>query len=30
MVAVIFEVMPNEGKKQDYLDMAAEIKPTLE
>ena len=30
MVAVIFEVMPNEGKKQDYLDMAAELKPTLE
>ena len=30
MIAVIFEVIPNEGKKQDYLDMAAELKPVLE
>ncbi|NHA05687.1 antibiotic biosynthesis monooxygenase [Mucilaginibacter sp. HC2] len=29
MVAVIFEVMPAEGKKQEYLDIAADLKPTL-
>ena len=29
MVAVIFEVLPAEGKKQEYLDIAAELKPTL-
>jgi heme-degrading monooxygenase HmoA len=30
MIAVIFEVKPNEGRKQDYLDIAAELKPLLE
>jgi len=29
MVAVIFEVMPAEGKKQEYLDIAADLKPKL-
>ena len=28
-IAVIFEVTPNPGKKQDYLDIAAELKPDL-
>jgi heme-degrading monooxygenase HmoA len=28
-IAVIFEVIPNEGKKQEYLDIAAELKPEL-
>lgn len=30
MIAVIFEVQPKEGRKQDYLDIAAELKPLLE
>lgn len=30
MIAVIFEVMPAEGQKQKYLDIAAELKPELE
>jgi heme-degrading monooxygenase HmoA len=30
MIAVIFEVWPANGKKQDYLDFAAELKPDLE
>lgn len=30
MIAVIFEVEPNEGKLSPYLDMAAELKPILE
>jgi heme-degrading monooxygenase HmoA len=30
MVAVIFEVIPHEGKKQEYLDIAADLKPALE
>lgn len=30
MIAVIFEVMPNEGKLDPYLDMAASLKPELE
>lgn len=29
MIAVIFEVMPQEGKKQEYLDIAAYLKPKL-
>ena len=29
MIAVIFEVMPADGKKQEYLDIAACLKPTL-
>lgn len=28
-VAVIFEVIPQPGKKQDYLDLAAQLKPAL-
>jgi heme-degrading monooxygenase HmoA len=30
MIAVIFEVWPNNGRKQAYLDIAAELKPELE
>jgi heme-degrading monooxygenase HmoA len=30
MIAVIFEVFPAEGKVQEYLDIAAELKPLLE
>ena len=30
MIAVIFEVIPHEDKKQDYLDMAAEMRPLVE
>lgn len=30
MIAVIFEVFPAEGKRQEYLDMAAELRPLLE
>ena len=30
MIAVIFEVWPAEGRKQQYLDIAAELKPELE
>lgn len=30
MIAVIFEVAPAEGRKSDYLDIAAEIRPTLD
>jgi heme-degrading monooxygenase HmoA len=30
MIAVIFEVEPNPGRRQDYLDMARELKPLLE
>lgn len=29
MIAVIFEVYPAEGKTQQYLDIAAELKPLL-
>ncbi|WP_343588402.1 antibiotic biosynthesis monooxygenase [Flavobacterium sp.] len=29
MIAVIFEVIPNEGKKEEYLDIAANLKPEL-
>jgi heme-degrading monooxygenase HmoA len=30
MIAVIFEVWPAEGRKRDYLDLAAELRPELE
>ena len=30
MIAVIFEVAPAEGRKSDYLDIAAEMRPTLD
>jgi heme-degrading monooxygenase HmoA len=30
MIAVIFEVHPAEGKVQEYLDIAAELKPLLQ
>lgn len=30
MIAVIFEVMPREGMKEPYLDMAAEMRPLAE
>ncbi|MRV73076.1 antibiotic biosynthesis monooxygenase [Duganella sp. FT92W] len=30
MIAVIFEVWPHEGRKQDYLDLAAKLRPLLE
>ena len=30
MIAVIFEVWPAAGRKQTYLDIAAELKPDLE
>ena len=30
MIAVIFEVWPADGRKQTYLDIAAELKPELE
>jgi heme-degrading monooxygenase HmoA len=30
MIAVIFEVWPSDGRKQTYLDIAAELKPELE
>jgi len=30
MIAVIFEVHPDPDRKQDYLDIAAELKPELE
>jgi heme-degrading monooxygenase HmoA len=29
MIAVIFEVQPKPGKKQAYLDIAAEMRPVL-
>jgi len=29
-IAVIFEVIPAEGKKNEYLDIAASLKPELE
>ncbi|MBW1657795.1 MULTISPECIES: antibiotic biosynthesis monooxygenase family protein [Flavobacterium] len=29
MIAVIFEVIPNEGKKDEYLDIAASLRPEL-
>ena len=30
MIAVIFEVTPNAGQRQIYLDMAAQLRPLLE
>jgi len=30
MIAVIFEVWPTDGRKQTYLDIAAELRPELE
>jgi heme-degrading monooxygenase HmoA len=30
MVVVIFEVWPAEGRRAEYLDLAAELKPRLE
>lgn len=30
MIAVIFEVVPAPGRKQDYLDLAASLRPELE
>lgn len=30
MIAVIFEVHPADGHKQDYLDIAAQMRPLLE
>ena len=30
MIAVIFEVYPANGKMQEYLDIAAELKPLLQ
>ena len=30
MIAVIFEVWPGPGRKQEYLDIAADLRPRLE
>ena len=30
MIAVIFEVVPATGKRQEYLDLAAKLRPELE
>jgi heme-degrading monooxygenase HmoA len=30
MIAVIFEVFPADGRKQEYLDIAASLRPELE
>ena len=30
MIAIIFEVLPAAGRKQDYLDLAAALRPELE
>jgi heme-degrading monooxygenase HmoA len=30
MIAVIFEVSPADGSRQDYLDLAASLRPLLE
>ena len=30
MIAVIFELVPAEGRKDDYLDIAAQMRPVLE
>ncbi|MBF4492808.1 antibiotic biosynthesis monooxygenase [Flavobacterium sp. JLP] len=30
MIAVIFEVIPNQGKKEEYLDIAASLRPELD
>ena len=30
MIAVIFEVIPHDGKRQEYLDIAASLRPDLD
>jgi len=30
MIAVIFEVIPNEGKKEEYLDIATQLRQELD
>ena len=30
MIAVIFEVWPTDGRRQEYLDLAGELRPELE
>ena len=30
MIAVIFEVWPDEGRRDEYLDIAAELRPLLD
>jgi heme-degrading monooxygenase HmoA len=30
MIAVIFEVWPHDGRKQEYLDIAASLRPLLD
>jgi heme-degrading monooxygenase HmoA len=30
MIAVLFEVSPNDGKKSEYLEIAASLRPELE
>ena len=30
MIAVIFEVQPNDGRRENYLELAAKLKPALE
>lgn len=30
MIAVIFEVWPSDGRRQEYLDIAADLRPLLE
>ena len=30
MIAVIFEVIPNEGKKAEYLEIASQLRPELD
>lgn len=30
MIAVIFEVTPHDGKRQEYLDLAAHLRPMLD
>jgi heme-degrading monooxygenase HmoA len=30
MIAVIFEVWPAEGRRQEYLDIAAALRPLLD
>lgn len=30
MIAIIFEVIPAVGRKQDYLDIAAAMRPMVE
>ncbi|MGR3494173.1 antibiotic biosynthesis monooxygenase family protein [Citreimonas sp.] len=29
MIAIIFELVPKEGRKQEYLDIAAEMRPMV-